>query len=55
VLPESHREGLRDAAITYLDECFSAIADGEPGQSYTDTPIGNCVPSRYEHYYYDGR
>jgi hypothetical protein len=32
VLPESHREALRDAAIAYLDECFSAIADGEPAE-----------------------
>jgi hypothetical protein len=54
VLPESHREALRDAAITYLDECFSTIADGEPGQSYADTPIGSYLPSRYEQYY-DGR
>lgn len=41
-------------AITYLDECFSTIADGEPGQSYADTPIGSYLPQRYEHYY-DGR
>ena len=54
VLPASHRAALRDAAITYLDECFSAIADGEPGQSYADTPIGSYLPSRYEQYY-DGR
>jgi hypothetical protein len=54
VLPASHREALRDAAITYLDECFSAIAEGEPGQSYADTPIGSYLPSRYEQYY-DGR
>jgi hypothetical protein len=54
VLPESHREALRDAAVTYLDECFSAIAEGEPGQNYADTPIGSYLPSRYEHYY-DGR
>lgn len=33
LLPESHREALRDAAVTYLDECFSAITDGEAGQS----------------------
>jgi hypothetical protein len=33
VLPESHREALRHAAITYLDECFSAIAEGKPGKS----------------------
>ena len=38
VLPESHREALRHAAITYLDEWFSAIVDGQPGQSYSDTP-----------------
>jgi hypothetical protein len=54
VLPQSHRQALRDAAITYLDECFSAIAEGEPGQSYADTPIGSYLPQRYEHYY-DGR
>jgi hypothetical protein len=54
VLSESHRETLRRAAITYLDECFSAIAEGEPGQSYADTPIGSYLPARYEHYY-DGR
>jgi len=54
VLPASHREALRDAAVTYLDECFSAIAEGEPGQSYADTPIGSYLPSRYEQYY-DGR
>lgn len=54
VLPESHREALRDAAITYLDECFAAIAEGDPGQSYADTPIGSYLPSRYEQYY-DGR
>jgi hypothetical protein len=54
VLPESHRDALRDAAITYLDDCFSTIADGEPGQSYADTPIGSYIPSRYEQYY-DGR
>jgi hypothetical protein len=54
VLPASHREALRDAATTYLDECFSAIAEGEHGQSYADTPIGSYLPSRYEHYY-DGR
>jgi hypothetical protein len=53
-LPESHREALREAAVTYLDECFSAIADGEPGQGYADTSIGSYLPSRYEHYY-DGR
>jgi hypothetical protein len=53
-LPASHQEALRDAAITYLDECFSAIADGEPGQSYADTPIGSYLPQRYEQYY-DGR
>jgi hypothetical protein len=51
VLPALHREALRDAAITYLDECFSAIAEGEPGQSYADTPIGNYLPPRYEQYY----
>jgi len=28
VLAECHREALRDAAITYLDECFSTIAYG---------------------------
>jgi hypothetical protein len=50
VLPESHRE----APVTYLDECFAAIADGEPGQSYADTPIGSYLPSRYEQYY-EGR
>jgi hypothetical protein len=54
VLPASHREALREAAVTCLDECFSAIADGEPGQSYADSPIGAYLPSRYEHYY-DGR
>ena len=54
VLPEPLREALRDAAIIYLDECFSTIADGEPGQSYADTPIGSYLPQRYEHYY-DGR
>jgi hypothetical protein len=46
--------GLRDAGIIYVDECFSVIADGEPGQSYADTPIGSYLPSRYEQYY-DGR
>jgi hypothetical protein len=51
VLPESHREALRDAAITYLDECFSAIADGEPGQNYANTPIGSYLPQRHEQYY----
>jgi hypothetical protein len=51
VLPASHREALRDAAVTYLDECFSAITEGEPGQSYADTPIGSYLPSRYEHYW----
>jgi hypothetical protein len=40
--------------LTYLDDCFSTIADGEPGQSYADTPIGSYLPSRYEQYY-DGR
>lgn len=54
VLPESRREALRDTAITYLDECFSAIAEGKPGQNYADTPIGSYLPSRYEQYY-DGR
>ncbi len=54
VLPQSHREARRDAAISYLDECFSAIAEGEPGQSYADTPIGSYLPRRYEQYY-DGR
>jgi hypothetical protein len=54
VLPASHRQALRDAAVTYLDECFSAIAEGEPGQSYAETPIGSYLPSRYEQYY-DGR
>ena len=48
VLPESHREAVRDTAITYLDECSSAIAEGEPGQSYTDTMIGAYLPQRYE-------
>jgi len=51
VLPEFHRDALRDAAIACLDECFSAIAEGEPGQSYADTPIGSYLPRRYEHYY----
>jgi hypothetical protein len=50
VLPESHREALRDAAITYLDDSVSTIADREPGQSYADTPIGSYIPSRYEQY-----
>jgi hypothetical protein len=54
VLPGSHREALREAAVTYLDECFAAIADGAPGESYADTPIGSYLPSRYEQYY-DGR
>lgn len=54
VLPASHQEALRDASITYLDECFSAIADGEPGESYAATSIGSYLPSRYEQYY-DGR
>ena len=44
----THREALRNAAITYLDDCFSTIADGEPGQSHADTPIGSYLPSRYE-------
>jgi hypothetical protein len=48
VLPETPREALRDAAITYLDDSFSTIADAEPGQSYADTPIGSYLPSRYE-------
>lgn len=48
VLPESHREALRDAAIAYLDECFSAIADSEPGQSYANTPSGSYLPLRIE-------
>jgi hypothetical protein len=54
LLPQSHREALCDAAVTYLDECFSAIAEGEPGQGYADTPIGSYLPQRYEQYY-DGR
>lgn len=54
VLPVSHREALRGAAITYLDECFSAIAEGQPGEGYADTAMGGYLPSRYEHYY-DGR
>jgi hypothetical protein len=54
VLPASHRGTLRDAVVTYLDECLSAIADGEPGQSYADTAIGSYLPSRFEQYY-DGR
>ena len=54
MLPESLREALRDSAITYLDECFSSVAEGEPGQSYADTPIGSYLPQRYEQYY-DGR
>jgi hypothetical protein len=36
------------------DECCSTIADGEPGQSYADTPIGSYPPNRYEQNY-DGR
>ncbi len=44
VLPASHREALRAAAITYLDECFTAIAEGESGQSYADTSIGATRP-----------
>jgi hypothetical protein len=54
VLPESHREALRDAAVVYLDECFSAIADGQPGQSYAETMIGAYLPQRYEQYYNGG-
>ncbi len=50
MLLASHLEALRNAAITYLDECFSAIAEGQPVQSYADTPIGSYLPSRYEHY-----
>ena len=49
VLPEAHCQALRDAAIVYLDECFSALAEGEPGQSYADTVIGSYLPRRYEH------
>jgi hypothetical protein len=52
--PDPTNDGHSDAAITYLDDCFSTIADGEPGQSYADTPIGSYIPSRYEQYY-DGR
>jgi hypothetical protein len=37
LLPESHREALRDdAAIVHVDECLSPVADGEPGQSFAD-------------------
>src|SRR5262249_23010003 len=54
VLPESHREALRGAAITYLDEGFSAIADGGAGELYGEPLIGYYLPSRYEHYS-DGR
>jgi hypothetical protein len=38
------REALRDdAAIVHLDECLSAVADGEPGQSFADTPLGTYL------------
>lgn len=50
-LPESHREGLRKAAIVYLDECYNALAQLNPGDSYADSPIGWYLPGRYEHYY----
>jgi hypothetical protein len=45
---EGYREALRDAAIAYLDECFSAIADSEPGRSYANTPSGSYLPLRIE-------
>ena len=54
VLPKSHREALRSAAIVYLDQCYDALREGKPGESYADTAIAWFLPSRYEHYY-DGR
>lgn len=50
-LSESHREGLRKAAIVYLDECYNALAQLDPGDSYADYPIGCYLARRYEHYY----
>ena len=54
VLPESHREALRRGAIVYLDECYEALRQLRPGDSYADSPIGWYLPRRYDHYY-DGR
>lgn len=53
-VPVSHREALRQAAVVYLDECYTALAQLGPGESYADSPIGWYLPRRYEHYY-DGR
>lgn len=50
-LPESHREALRRAAVVYLDECYNALAELGPGESYAESPVGWYLPGRYEHYY----
>lgn len=44
MLPESHREALRDAAIAYLDECSSAIADSEPGAELPEHAEWQLLP-----------
>ena len=54
VLPQSHREALRRAAIVYLDECYDALRQLGSGDSYADSPIGWYLPRRCDHYY-DGR
>ena len=51
VLPDSHREALRRAAIVYLNECHEALRQLAPGDSYADDPIGEYLPGRYDHHY----
>jgi hypothetical protein len=51
VLPETHREALRDASITYLEACYDALREAPVGSSFADTAIADHLPSRYDSYY----
>lgn len=51
VLPESHREALRAASVTYLDECYDAHRSTSPDSSFAETAIVEHLPPRYESYY----
>jgi hypothetical protein len=51
VLPESHREALRSASITYLEECYDALHSTPGHASFVETAIAEHLPPRYERYY----
>ena len=51
VLPESHREALRWACVTYLEECYDALRSTPAGSDFRETAIADHLPQRYDSCY----